>query len=82
MYSFHPLHLSSFLFRLSQQTSKHINKEVLYKLTMKNKEVRGLLKITEEKESELCELRKQLKENAGKYLSTLFFLCLLFLAGL
>ena len=55
-----------FLSVFSQQTSGYINREVLNKLTAKNKEVRGLLKITEEKESELFALRLQLEENAGK----------------
>ena len=37
------------------------------KLSVKNKEVRALCKITEEKESELCSLRQKLTEQECKY---------------
>ena len=50
-----------------QQTSENINREVMDKLTVKNKEVRALCQITEEKESELCTLRQKLDEQECKY---------------
>ena len=53
--------------RLLQQTSENINTEVLDKLAVKNKEVRALIKITEEKEFELCKLCQQLKDQECKY---------------
>ena len=50
-----------------QQTSENINKEVMDKLVLKNKEVRALCKIIEEKESELCTPRQKLTEQECKY---------------
>ena len=50
-----------------QQTSENVNKEVMDKLSVKNKEVRALCQITEEKEFELCTLCKKLTEQECKY---------------